>query len=83
MKKITLMTKLAVGFCFLRGVPLWAAENGTASSSYLLDWLFIGFFTLVMVSLLSVRRKDFSHSHTHRRHKKDMLQRYFHKWVAH
>lgn len=81
MKKIADAITLAIGLCFCHGASLWAAETGWESNSYLIDWLFLIFCALIVVFMVSVVRTILLH--IPKRHKKDMLQRYFHKWLAH
>ena len=81
MKKITDLITLVIGLCFCQRALLWAAEPDWEDNSYLMEWAFLVFCTVIIVFMISVARTALLH--IPKRHKKDMLQRYFHKWLPH
>lgn len=81
MKNVIKTLMLAVGLCFWNVQLLLAEEAEWEYHGYFFEWLFLLFCILIIFSLVAI--VPIALFGTPKRRKKDMLQRYFRKWLAH
>ena len=80
MKKVIITIIPAIGIAIWSASSLRAAENVLGRNIDLIDWLFLSFCALIVVFMV-VKAIQAVIMHFPRRHKKDMLQKHFGKWL--